>query len=122
MKITVIGAGHVGLVTGACLAELGNEVICVDHDKNKIQMLKKGRIPLYEPGLDALVHANTLEDRLSFSSDTNSAILASKIIFICVGTPPLETGEADLSSLKKLSLQIAKSLNDYKLIVECTIT
>jgi UDPglucose 6-dehydrogenase len=118
MKVTIIGAGHVGLVTGACLAELGNEIICADHDTQKIEMLKKGKISFYEPGLDELVHANTAEGRLSFYSDTNSAISESQIIFICVGTPPLETGEADLSAIKKLSLQIAKSLDGYKLIVE----
>jgi UDPglucose 6-dehydrogenase len=118
MKITVIGAGHVGLVTGACLAELGNEVLCVDHDSKKIQILKDGRISFYEPGLDALVHTNTVEGRLSFSKNINGAISASKVIFICVGTPSLKTGEADLSSIEKISLQIAQLLDSYKLIVE----
>ncbi len=118
MKIAVIGSGHVGLVTGACFAELGNEVICVDHDKKKLRMFENGEIPFYEPGLDRLVHANLTEGRLSFSGDTNSAVSASKVIFICVGTPSLKTGEVDMSAIEKSACQIAKSLNNYKLIVE----
>ena len=129
MKITVIGAGHVGLVTGACFAELGNEVLCVDHDKKKIRTIENVGIPFYEPGLDKLVHTNSVEGRLLFSSDTKAAISASKVIFICVGTPSLRTGEVDLSSIKKTASQIAQSFlptltnkkqagNNYKLIVE----
>ncbi len=118
MKITVIGAGHVGLVTAACFAELGNEVLCVDRDRKKIQMLENGGIPFYEPGLDRLVHTNSVEGRLLFSSDTNAAISASKVIFICVGTPSSKTGAVDMSSIKRTASQIARSLNSYKLIVE----
>ncbi|MBU0533948.1 MAG: UDP-glucose/GDP-mannose dehydrogenase family protein [Candidatus Omnitrophica bacterium] len=118
MKITVIGSGHVGLVTGACFAELGHDVICVDHDKKKLQTLKDGKIPFYEPGLDKLVHANYIEGRLSFSGDTISAVLASEIIFICVGTPSRKTGEVDMSAIKKTASQIAQALNGYKLVVE----
>ena len=118
MKITVIGSGHVGLVTGACFAELGHDVICVDHDKKKLQTLKDGKIPFYEPGLDKLVHSNYIEGRLSFSGDTISAVLASEIIFICVGTPSRKTGEVDMSAIKKTASQIAQALNGYKLVVE----
>ena len=118
MKITVIGAGHVGLVTAACFSDLGNEVICVDQDRKKIQTLKNGGIPFYEPGLDRIVHANSVEGRLSFSGDTNSAVSASKVIFICVGTPSYKTGGVDMSAVKKTVSQIAQSLHSYKLIVE----
>lgn len=118
MKIAIIGSGHVGLVTGACLAELGNQVICVDHDAKKIRMLKKGKIPFYEPGLDGLVYSNSIEGRLSFSGDTRSAVLASEVIFICVSTPPKKTGEVDMSAVKRTAAQIAQALNGYKLIVE----
>jgi UDPglucose 6-dehydrogenase len=118
MKIAIIGSGHVGLVTGACFAELGNQVICVDHDKKKIHTLKKGKVPFYEPGLDSLVYANLSEGRLSFSGDTKSAVLASEVIFICVSTPPLKTGEVDMSAVQNAASQIAHSLNGYKLIVE----
>ncbi|MDD5455162.1 MAG: UDP-glucose/GDP-mannose dehydrogenase family protein [Candidatus Ratteibacteria bacterium] len=118
MKIAVIGAGHVGLVTGACFAELGHEVICVDHDKKKLKALKDGKVPFYEPGLDKLVHANRKEDRLSFLGDTVKAVLDSEIIFICVGTPSRKTGEVDMSFVKKTASQIAQAMNGYKLIVE----
>ncbi len=127
MKITVIGAGHVGLVTGACFAELGNEVVCADHDKKKIKMLENGKIPFYEPRLDRLVHTNSTEGRLLFSEDINGAISASKVIFICVGTPSLKTGAVDMSAIKKTACQIAQLLlpatdrqagDGYKLIVE----
>ncbi len=118
MKIAVIGSGHVGLVTGACFAELGHDVICVDHDKNKLKMLKNGKVPFYEPGLDKLVHTNHIEGRLSFSGDTISSVLASQIIFICVSTPSRKLGEVDMSAVKKTASQIAKALNGYKLVVE----
>jgi len=118
MKIAVIGAGHVGLVTGACFAELGHDVICVDHDKKKLQALKNGKVPFYEPGLDKLVHANRIEGRLSFLGDTVKAVLRSEIIFICVSTPSRKTGEVDMSAVKKTASQIAQAMSGYKLIVE----
>jgi len=129
MKIAVIGSGHVGLVTGACFAELGHDVICVDHDKKKLQALKDGKVPFYEPGLDKLVHANRIEGRLSFLGDTVKAVLNSEIIFICVGTPSRKTGEVDMSAVQKTASQIAQALtrllasarrgqDGYKLIVE----
>lgn len=96
MQIAVIGTGYVGLVAGACLADMGNEVICVDNDKNKLDKLKKGIIPVYEPGLEELVKANVLENRLVFSSDLKSAVEKSLVCFIAVGTPQSEDGSADL--------------------------
>lgn len=96
MQIAVIGTGYVGLVAGACLADMGNEVICVDNDKNKLDKLKKGIIPIYEPGLEELVKANVLESRLVFSSDLKSAVEKSLVCFIDVGTPQSEDGSADL--------------------------
>src|SRR5690349_19153388 len=96
MKIAVAGSGYVGLVVGACLAENGNTVICVDKDQDKIRMLEAGRIPIYEPGLEELVRRNHGEERLSFSTDLPGAVKASSIVFIAVGTPQGEDGSADL--------------------------
>ena len=118
MRIAVAGAGYVGLVTAACLAELGNEVICVDIDEDKIGKLNSGIIPIYEPCLDELVAKNKKEKRLGFSSDLKGAIRKSEIIFICVGTPPKENGEADLSYVEDVALTIAEAMDSYKVIVE----
>lgn len=118
MKVAMIGTGYVGLVTGTCFAELGNEVICVDNDVEKIDKLKKGIIPIYEPGLDEMVKKNTQEKRLSFTDKIEDAVRMSDIIFIAVGTPPKENGEADLSNVEKVSATIAEVMTDYKLIVE----
>ena len=105
MKICVIGTGYVGLVSGACFADLGNAVLCVDQDENKIAMLNNKQIPIYEPGLDYLVEKNYSSGRLKFSTDINLAIKKSDIIFICVGTPTdTKTGPADLKNVFKLSL------------------
>ncbi len=117
MKIAMIGAGYVGLVTGTCFSELGNCVLCVDNDVEKIKKLKKGIIPIYEPGLDELVHKNTKAKRLSFTSEIEEAVQVSDIIFIAVGTPPKENGEADLSSVEKVSSIIADVMTEYKLVV-----
>ncbi|HCD37615.1 MAG TPA: UDP-glucose 6-dehydrogenase, partial [Candidatus Omnitrophica bacterium] len=97
MNIAIIGTGYVGLVTGACFADLGNTVICVDNNKDKIASLKKLIMPIYEPGLDELVRRNVKEKRLCFSADIKEALRKSKIIFIAVGTPPLDNGDADLT-------------------------
>jgi len=115
--ICVIGSGHVGLVTGACLAELGNIVICMDDDAARIDNLGKGIIPFYEPDLEAIVHRN-MGERLSFTTDIEMAIKPSEIVFVCVGTPQKASGEADLTSIEAVAQRIAKAMNNYKVIVE----
>ena len=96
MKIAVVGTGYVGLVVGACLAESGNDVICVDKDESKVRALKRGQIPIYEPGLEELVKRNKAEGRLTFTTEFPKAVKASQIVFIAVGTPQGEDGSADL--------------------------
>jgi UDPglucose 6-dehydrogenase len=118
MKICVIGAGYVGLVTGACFAEIGHQVICVDNDKEKIDTLNCGGMPIFEPHLEDLVKANRKGERLSFSTDMCSSIRQSEVIFICVGTPPLENGEADLVAVEKVTREVASASDSYKLVVE----
>ena len=118
MKISIIGSGHVGLVTGACFADLGNEVLCMDHDQQKIKTLERGDIPFFEPGLKELVQKNRSTKRLSFTSNIEEAIRFSKILFLCVGTPPKANGEADLSALEHVAKAISSHLKEYRLIVE----
>ncbi len=118
MKIAVIGSGHVGLVTGACFADLGHQVVCVDNDGRKIASLKKGKIPFFEPGLHDLVLKNVAKRRLSFSTSVQDAVGKSEVVFISVGTPTKDNGEADLSSVEKVATEIAKALKGYHLIVE----
>lgn len=118
MYISIIGSGYVGLVTGACFAELGNKVICADNDLKKISRLKKGIIPIYEPGLEELIKINIRKKRLKFSSNINEAVRASGIIFLAVGTPSLENGEADLTGIENVAKNIALNMNGYKLVVE----
>ena len=117
MKICMIGSGYVGLVTGACLAEFGMEVICVDQDGAKIERLQKGEIPFYEPGLDDLIEKNVQEGRLSFSTDTKQGVRASTVIFIAVGTPGNSDGSPDLSQIEAVAKEIARSIDEYKIIV-----
>ncbi len=117
MNLTVIGTGYVGLVAGACLADMGNNVICVDNNIDKLEQLKQGIIPIYEPGLDELVKSNMQENRLSFSYDLDNAVKNSQVCFIAVGTPQDENGAADLSGVFAVAEQIAKSMNEYKVIV-----
>ena len=117
MDIAVIGTGYVGLVTGAGLADFGNDVICVDVDVRKIEALKNGRIPIYEPGLDKLVSKNVDEGRLRFSTDLPSAIRAARAIFIAVGTPPKADGSADLRYVEEVARSIADHMNGPKLII-----
>ncbi len=111
MKLAVIGTGYVGLVTGTCFADLGNEVLCVDIDEEKINGLKRGRIPIYEPGLEELVKRNAAAGRLRFSTELPEAVRFAEIIFIAVGTPPLPSGEADLSAVRSVARTIGANLD-----------
>ncbi|MFL3026511.1 MAG: UDP-glucose dehydrogenase family protein [Candidatus Neomarinimicrobiota bacterium] len=117
-KITIIGTGYVGLVSGAGLAEFGHEVSCLDIDENKINNLNSGKIPIYEPGLDNLVRKNVQDNRLSFSSEIEKNIIESNIIFIAVGTPQDENGKADLRAVQSVVDLVANHISDYKII--CT--
>lgn len=118
MRITVIGTGYVGLVAGACLADMGNDVICVDNNDEKLKKLEQGIIPIYEPGLEELVKSNVLENRLSFTSDIDMAVKKSEVCFIAVGTPQDEDGSADLHYVLGVAEEIAKAMNGYKVIVD----
>ncbi len=117
MRIAVIGTGYVGLVVGTCLADMGNDVICVDKDVEKLESLKKGIITIYEPGLEELVRSNLIEKRLRFSSDIDQAIQFSEVCFIAVGTPQSEDGSCDLQYVMDVVRHIANSMNEYKVIV-----
>lgn len=118
MKICVIGTGYVGLVAGTCLAEMGNDVICVDNNEKKLAQLKNGIIPIFEPGLEELIKTNVSEKRLSFSSDLKSAVEKSLLCFIAVGTPQGEDGSADLQYVCQVAESIGEAMNDYKVIVD----
>lgn len=118
MKICVIGTGYVGLVAGTCLAEMGNDVICIDKDTKKLAELRKGNVPIYEPGLEELIKVNVAEGRLNFSNDLDTAVKKSQVCFIAVGTPQGEDGSADLSAVYEVAENIAKAMNDYKVIID----
>lgn len=117
MKIGVVGTGYVGLVLGACLAENGNTVVCVDNDESKVAALKRGEIPIYEPGLAEMVARNEAEERLSFTTDIAGAVRGSEILFIAVGTPQDEDGSADLSHVLEAARQIGRAMNGPKIVV-----
>ncbi len=118
MKLCMIGTGYVGLVSGVCFADLGNDVICVDKDLNKINLLKKGKIPIYEPGLSELVLRNYKNKRLTFSTDLKKSVKKSDIIFICVGTPTKKKGSsADLSQIYQVAKELSLSINKFKIII-----
>ncbi|OGW27858.1 MAG: UDP-glucose 6-dehydrogenase [Nitrospirae bacterium GWC2_57_13] len=117
MKLSVIGTGYVGLVTGTCFAESGNTVICMDIDEGKISLLRAGSVPIYEPGLEELIKKNTAHGRLSFTTDMSDAVRSSDVIFIAVGTPPGEDGSADLKYVIAAATQIGKFMNGHKVIV-----
>jgi UDPglucose 6-dehydrogenase len=117
MRITIFGTGYVGLVTGTCLAEVGNDVICVDVDADKIARLERGEVPIFEPGLDALVRDNHAAGRLRFSTDAAAAIAHGRVIFIAVGTPPDEDGSADLSHVLAVADTIGRTLASYAVVV-----
>ena len=114
----MIGCGYVGLVTGACFAEIGHQVTCTDNDDSKIVTLRAGKLPIYEPHLDALVQRNISEGRLHFTSDAGQAVRSSEAVFICVGTPPLDNGDADLSAIDNVARMIATEGGGPKLVVE----
>ncbi|MCP3926861.1 MAG: UDP-glucose/GDP-mannose dehydrogenase family protein [Desulfobacterales bacterium] len=118
MNVTVIGTGYVGLVSGACFSEMGNNVTCVDVDKNKIENLKNGVLPIYEPGLEPMVLKNYKEGFLNFSTDLKKAMLNSNIYIIAVGTPPGENGSADLKYVLSVAKEIGKNVSDYSIIVD----
>lgn len=118
MKVCVIGTGYVGLVAGTCLAEMGNDVICVDNDIEKLKQLEAGIVPIFEPGLEELIKSNVSENRLTFSSDINTAVKKSLICFIAVGTPQGEDGSADLQYVMQVAESIGKAINHYKVIVD----
>ena len=118
MKIAVVGTGYVGLVVGCCLAENGNNVICVDKDASKIATLNAGKMPIYEPGLEEMVRRNRTEDRLSFTTDLTASVQASEIVFIAVGTPQGEDGSADLTHVMAVARDIGRSIQKYTVIVD----
>ena len=117
MNVCVVGTGYVGLVTGVCFADLGNEVICVDKDVRKVDMLNRGEMPIYEPGLEEMVKRNREENRICFTTDLAAAVKKSLVIFIAVGTPPKETGETDLSFIEEVAKEIAAHMEHYTIIV-----
>ena len=118
MKIAVIGTGYVGLVAGACFAESGNDVVCVDNDDAKVRTLRAGRMPIYEPGLEELVRRNRQENRLTFTTTLPKAVRGASIIFIAVGTPQGDDGSADLQHVLEVAREVARAMNGYKVIVD----
>src|SRR4029078_3224487 len=118
MDISIIGSGYVGLVTGACFADVGHHVICVDNDSEKVKQLKAGEVPIYEPGLEEIVHRNVSAQRLHFTGNIQEAVERSQIIFIAVPTPPLPDGDVDLSFVEKVAREIAGVLTQYRVIVD----
>jgi UDPglucose 6-dehydrogenase len=117
LKITIIGSGYVGLVTAACLSEMGNDVFCLDLDENKIAMLSKGQIPIFEPGLDEIIARNSKLGRLIFSTDVKASVDHGDIQFIAVGTPPDEDGSADLKYVLAAARNIGRFMDSPKIIV-----
>ena len=117
-KIAVIGTGYVGLVSGACLADFGNHVVCVDNNAEKIEALKRGVIPIYEPGLEDVAARNVAAERLSFTTDLAAAVKATDVAFVAVGTPPADDGSADLSHVEQAAREIARAMDSYKVVVD----
>src|SRR5882724_8483468 len=118
MKLSIIGTGYVGLVTGTCFAEVGHRVVCVDNDESKVKTLKAGGIPIYEPGLEELVKKNTAAGRLSFTNSTAEGVQKSDVIFIAVPTPPQADGSVDLSYIEHVARDIAAAMTEYKIVVD----
>ncbi|HNA58626.1 MAG TPA: 2-dehydropantoate 2-reductase N-terminal domain-containing protein, partial [Chitinophagales bacterium] len=117
MKISVIGTGYVGLVTGTCFAETGNHVICVDIDATKVQRMQQGEIPIYEPGLETIFHRNIRQGNLQFTTDLKSAVEATDIIFLALPTPPNEDGSADLKYVLQVAEDLGEIITSYKIII-----
>ncbi len=117
MKITIVGTGYVGLVTGTCFAEVGIDVTCVDIDINKIENLKKGISPIYEPGLDEMIERNVKKGRLQFSTDLSQCLSDTEVVFSAVGTPPDEDGSADLQYVLDVARTVGKNIKNHVLIV-----
>ena len=118
MKLTLIGAGYVGLVTGTCFAEVGHQVVCVDNDAAKVKLLQSGGIPIYEPGLEELVRKNVAAGRLAFTTSTAEGVQKSDVIFIAVPTPPRPDGSVDLSFIERVARDIAAAMTTYKIVVD----
>src|SRR5581483_11820331 len=118
MKLSIIGTGYVGLVTGTCFAEVGHQVVCVDRDEAKVKLLQAGGMPIYEPGLEELVQRNVASGRLSFTSSTKEGVEKSDIIFIAVPTPAQPDGSVDLSFIEAVSREIAATMTSYKIVVD----
>ncbi len=118
MRVSVVGSGYVGLVAAVCFADVGNDVICVDVDEDKIKSLKNGVVPIYEPGLDEYLKRNVNEDRIQFTTDIKYAVEKSKVIFVAVGTPPGEDGSADLSHVLEVAKSIGTHMNEFKVVVD----
>jgi len=117
MHVAVIGSGYVGLVAGACLAETGNDVVCVDKDGEKIARLQRNEIPIYEPGLEPMVRRNQEEGRLTFTTDLGGAVRSARVVLIAVGTPPGEDGSADLQHVLAVAREIGRNMNEPKIVV-----
>jgi len=118
MEIAIVGSGYVGLVTGACFAEVGHQVICVDNDDRKVKALQSGSIPIYEPGLDELVHRNVAARRLRFTNSIEEGVDNSQVIFIAVPTPQQHDGSVDLTYIERVAREIASVLKAYRVIVD----
>src|SRR6476646_257912 len=118
MDICIIGSGYVGLVTGACLADVGHSVVCVDNDQRKLDALRDGQIPIYEPGLEEVVHRNGSARRLRFTSSIEEGVQHSQIVFIAVPTPPQPDGSVDLTYIEQVAREIAELLKEYRVIVD----
>src|SRR5712691_9458851 len=118
MNLTIIGTGYVGLVTGTCFAEVGHQVTCVDNDAAKVEVLQRGGIPIFEPGVEPLVKKNVAAGRLTFTTSTSEGVEKSDVIFIAVPTPPLQDGSVDLSFIEKVAREIAGAMTSYKIVVD----
>src|SRR5580704_17081311 len=118
MDIAIVGSGYVGLVTGACFADVGHNVICVDNDQKKVDSLQRGYVPIYEPGLEEVVHRNVSSRRLRFTNSIVDGVDHSRIVFIAVPTPPQPDGSVDLTYIEKVAREIAEVLKEYRVIVD----